>query len=119
MFEKYEVEEGHQFCNKKLKSFDDNDYCELAFEFFEQFFSILQPETDKTVNIYNFPTRHSNDLSNLKAIYASLKNDKNTETDKKRRDILKKSMAETNELIEQVKVRDKRVNMTHILWVVG
>ena len=112
MFEKYEVEEGYPFSNKKLKSFDDNDYCETAFQFFEQFFSILQPETEKKVNIYNYPTPHSNDLSNLKALYASLKADKNTETDKTRRDFLKKSLKETNDLIEQVKVRDKRANLT-------
>ena len=32
---------------------DDNGYCELAFNFFEDFFAELQPETVKTIKIYN------------------------------------------------------------------
>ena len=111
MFEKYKIPEGDDFGNPELLSFDDNDYCETAFEFFEEFFQILQPETEKKVNIYNYPSRMSNDLSNLKAIYSSLKIDLKSETQKDRRDCLKLSMKETNELIEQVKVRDKKDNL--------
>ena len=46
----------------------DNEYCETAFEFFEKFFAILQPETERKVNIYNYYSRNSGGVMNVDAL---------------------------------------------------
>ena len=46
----------------------DNKYCETAFEFFEKFFAILQPETERKVNIYNYYSRNSGGVMNVDAL---------------------------------------------------
>ena len=65
--------------------YDDNEYCELAFDFFENFFAKLQPEEEKTIKIYNNRRIYSKDIAKLNIIAASLsydlKNEKN-ETEK-------------------------------------
>ena len=71
----YGVEEGERFHNKFLVDKDDNEYCELAFDFFEQFFSLLQPETEREVNIYNNPTQSSYAVTNLNIAIMSLVDD--------------------------------------------
>ena len=72
VFEKYEVKEGEKFSNRKLKVFEDNDYCELAFDFFEQFFSMLQPETEREIAIYNNPTPLPAHITNMNITIMSL-----------------------------------------------
>ena len=112
MYDKYKVPEGEKFSNKELQSFDDNDYCEIAFNFFEEFFSILQPETERKVNIYNYATKTSQELTDLNTLYTSLNNDLRSEKDKLCCINIRKSIAEIEEMIEQVKIRDRKQNLT-------
>ena len=108
--EKYEVESHELFNNKMLISEDDNEYCEVAFEFFERFFSILQPETERKVNIYNYHSKNSNEVTNLNALI--------TELTISQREAPKELKSEYEEAIkglitqrEEQKVKDKKSNM--------
>ena len=60
---------------------DDNEYCELAFDFFENLFSKLQPEEEKTIKIYNNRRIFSKDIAKLNIIAASLSYDLKNEKD--------------------------------------
>ena len=64
-----------------LVDYDDNEYCKLAFDFFENFFAKLQPEEEKVIKIYNNRRVYSKDIAKLNIIAASLSYDLKHEKD--------------------------------------
>ena len=108
--EKYKVEEHERFNNKHLLSHHDNEYCETAFEFFEKFFAILQPETERKVNIYNYHSKNSSEVMNVNALISELSLTRKSENNKGKLEI-DEAIKNLKLQREEYMARDKKLNM--------
>ena len=92
---------------------DDNGYCELAFNFFEDFFKELQPEEKKTIKIYNNRTVYSADIAKLNIIAACLCYDIKNTVDDLQKDKLQ------NALKSIIRLRDRGRRTEERLGIIG
>ena len=92
---------------------DDNSYCELAFDFFENFFKELQPEKVKTIKIYNNRVIYSQEIAKLNMIAACLCYDIRNESD-----ALQKNKLE-NALKSIIKLRDRGRRTEERVSIIG
>ena len=89
---------------KNKVDYDDNEYCKLAFDFFENFFAKLQPEEEKTIKIYNNRRVFSKDIAKLNSIAASLNYDLKHEKD----DIQRKNLEGALKSVLKLRNRGRR-----------
>ena len=92
----------------KAFDYDNNDYCEKALDFFEKLFNTLQPETEKTVRVYNNKRHYSNNVTSLTIILASLDQDLLDISDRDERSKIKKMMKKLIRVRERYKRADDR-----------
>ena len=92
---------------------DDNGYCELAFDFFENFFKELQPETSKVIKIYNNRTVYSQAIARLNMIAACLCYDIKNASD----DLTKNKLE--NALKSIIKLRDRGRRTEERISIIG
>ena len=90
---------------------DDNGYCELAFNFFEDFFRELQPEKIKTIKIYNNRQVYSADIARLNVIAACLCYDLKNTSDDLKKDKLQNALKSIIKLRDRGRRTEERVSL--------
>ena len=90
---------------------DDNEYCELAFNFFEDFFRELQPEEVKTIKIYNNRVVYSPDIAKLNMIAACLCYDIKNESDDLKKNKLQNALRSIIKLRDRGRRTEERVSL--------